>query len=114
MPRADAARLKPIPGFMGERFMLGCFFFIKGSAMRDLPSHEYQGYTIVINPMPAGLDRVFSTFSIYDRSDVLLPLSQRQVVLHHGMSEAAEFDTEDEAIAHATNYAHEWIDAQLS
>lgn len=78
--------------------------------MRNMPAHEYRGYTVVINPAgtPDGAFR--NAYSIHAGSDNLHPLGVT-VVEQRSISSSDIFDSESDAYESAYLLAHAWIDA---
>ena len=79
--------------------------------MRIMPAHEYKEYTVVINPAGTAEGKFKDAFSIHKGSNRLYPLAVT-VVEQRSISDATTFDTEEEALRHATVLAHAWIDSR--
>jgi hypothetical protein len=78
--------------------------------VRTMPCHDYQGYTVVVNALPAPNDRYYSVFSIHRATNNAIP---EQVALEYqeGNEAGVICQTADEAHQAATVRAHAWIDA---
>lgn len=79
--------------------------------MRPMPTHEYGGYAIVTNALPAPGNRYYSVFSIHRPSPNTLVL-QAPVVYQEGNSAGITCETAEQAQDDALERARAWIDAQ--
>jgi hypothetical protein len=78
--------------------------------MRGMPAHEYTGYTVVVNALPAPNNGYYSVFSIHLGSPGV-PLGQVALVYQEGIKANVLCETAQEAHEDATERAHAWIDA---
>lgn len=76
--------------------------------MRSMPTHEYGGYTVVANTIPAPENRFYSVFSIHRGQENILLAG-----VVHQQGKEADFicETDEDALNAAVARAHEWIDA---
>jgi hypothetical protein len=79
--------------------------------MRTMPAHEYNGYTIVINPAGTPGGRFTNAFSVHKGFNRSHPLAV-SVVHQNSISTANTFATEEEASASAMELARAWVNAQ--
>ena len=75
-----------------------------------MPAHEYMGYTVVVNALPAPNNRYYSVFSIHRHSPGM-PVDQVALVYQEGHQASVICETADEAHQDAVERAHTWIDA---
>lgn len=81
--------------------------------VRVMPCHEYAGYTVVVNALPAPGNRYYSVFSIHLPSPRTIP-EQVALVYQQGNEAGVICETADEAHQDATERAHAWIDAAIT
>lgn len=78
--------------------------------MRTMPIHEYGGYTVVANALPAPNNRYYSTFSIHEYSPTVSVLKV-PVIYQEGISANITAETAQQAHEDALERAIMWIDA---
>jgi hypothetical protein len=78
--------------------------------MRPMPTHEYGGYTIVANALPASENRYYSVFSIHRPTPNTLVI-HAPVVYQEGINDGVTCDTAEQAHEDAFGRARMWIDA---
>lgn len=78
--------------------------------MREMPAHEYMGYTVVVNALPAPNNRYYSVFSVHLGSPGMPP-TQVALVYQEGIKANVVCETAQEAHEDAAERAHAWIDA---
>lgn len=76
--------------------------------MRPMPAHEYMGYTVVVNALPAPGNRYYSVFSVH-RQGHNQPLSQVALAYQEGSKAGVICETAEEAHQDASERAHAWI-----
>jgi hypothetical protein len=78
--------------------------------MRTMPGHEYRGYNVVANALPAAQNRYYSVFSIHEYQPNVSVL-HLPVVYQEGILENIICETAEQAHEAAFARAHAWIDA---
>lgn len=87
--------------------------------MRTMSIVEYQGYTVVINPVPTTAGKFRSAFAIHKdngRTHALTrtTIAEADMVYQSSASTAEVFNAETEAYDSAKSLAHAWIDAAIT
>ena len=79
--------------------------------MRVMHGLIYRDYTVVVNPTGAPEGRFRDAFSIHRHKEGQTA-DLRVTVYQRSISEAQEYDTQEEAIEAAMKFAGTWIDSQ--
>ena len=79
--------------------------------MKAMPAYEYQGYTVVVNALPAPGNRYSSVFSVHRGSrSGGEGMRQLPVAYQEGHDAGVICETAEEAHQDAAARANEWID----